>query len=253
MIVNIPGGVLNCLTAGSASDGSTTLVMVHGIQGTASVWKPVMPPLAAGRHVLAPHLRGRGGSFSPEDPAAYTLSSFADDLRAVVETITGPVVLIGWSMGSLVALEYLRSYGGQGLIGLALVSGSPCLRPAGGDEAIWFTGDTPEALAANAAARAERLRLPETATTMAVAGSWMSAREADYRADLAMIDLPVQVLHGAEDPECPLSHARMLAQAIPEARLEIWHGCGHVPMAHAPERFIAELDSFVRSCETLQD
>ncbi|RMC35706.1 alpha/beta fold hydrolase [Paracoccus alkanivorans] len=250
MIVTIPGGVLNCLTAGPVGKGTATLLMIHGIQGTASVWVPVMQPLASERHVLAPHLRGRAGSFSPDDPAAYSMAAFAGDLHAVLCAVRGPVVLVGWSMGCLVALEYLRTYGTGGLIGLALISGSPYLMATGGNDATWFSGDTYGAVMASAAARAERLQLSETATDIAVAGSWMDARNADYRDDLGAIDLPVLVLHGAEDPECPVSHARMMAEAIPEAQLEIWNGCGHVPMAYAPERLAAELRRFAHSCES---
>lgn len=249
MHVTTPNGGLECLTGGMANRTRAPIVLVHGIQGTAGVWNPVLPRLSGQRPVIAPHLRGRAGSFSPNDPAAYTMRGFAEDLCAVIETVEGPVVLVGWSMGSLVALEYIQTYGQDRLIGLALVSGSPCLASAGGGDAVWFQGDTPEALAENAAERAKRLQLTETATNIAVAGSWMSARTADYRGTLGAIRLPTLVLHGAEDPECPVAHARLMTQSLPAAQLKVWAGCGHVPMAHAPDDFASKLMEFADFCD----
>lgn len=245
-------GTLVCLTGGPDDAGAAAVVLVHGIQGTAAIWRQVMPMLSQDRRVLAPHLRGRSGSFSPKMPEAYDMASFAGDLHAVIATLRGPALLVGWSMGSLVALEYVQNYGTIGLAGLALVSGTPCIAATGSEDAAWFTGDTVEAVTLEAADRARRLNLVETATDVAVAGSWMSARTADYRAMLPRIDLPVLVLHGSDDPECPVSHAEIMAQAIPGAKLSVWQGCGHVPMSYAPQRFADELGSFVGACEFVQ-
>ncbi|MFV0244683.1 MAG: alpha/beta fold hydrolase [Qingshengfaniella sp.] len=248
MIIPTAPGPLECITAGHPRADGATLVLVHGIQGTASAWGPLLPVLARRWHVLAPHLRGRAGSFAPEDPAAYTIDSFATDLQAVLAQIPGPVVLVGWSMGSLVALAHIRAHGTKGLAGLVLASGSARLDAPGCPPAIWFKGDTPPAIADEASARAARLNLTETATPTAVAGSWISARQVDFLDVLPGIDCPTLILHGAEDPECPPDHARLLARAIPGARLDLWEGCGHVPMAHDPDRCAATLDDFAGRC-----
>jgi pimeloyl-ACP methyl ester carboxylesterase len=247
MLVETSDGTLECLTAGQTGAGS--VVLVHGIQGTASVWKPVMGSLSTNRHVIAPNLRGRAGSFSPDTPESYTLSNFACDLHSVINTISGPVLLIGWSMGGFVALEYLTRFGTGRLIGLGLISSSPCIKATAGIGATWFKGETSEELALDAIARAERLQLTETATHKAVAGSWMSVSMADYRAMLSAISLPVLVLHGADDGECPVEHGRALAAGIPNAALDVWDGCGHVPMSFDPGRFAEKLNRFVLDCE----
>lgn len=251
MKLTIPEGALDCLSAGRADSGRPSLVLVHGIQGTASVWGPFMAEPARDRLVLAPHLRGRAGSFAPGDPAAYTLAAFAGDLRAVLAGLPGPAIVLGWSMGCFVALEYLRRFGGQGLAGLALVSGSPCLAATGGADAVWFQGADIAALSRNAALRAQRLQLTQTATDIAVAGSWLSVQAADYRPMLGSIALPTLILHGGRDPDCPVAHARIMAGAIPGATLRIWDDCGHVPMAHDPRRFARELAEFTARCDAL--
>ena len=247
MFVETSDGTLDCLTAGQIGTGS--VVLVHGIQGTASIWKPVMGSLSTNRRVIAPNLRGRAGSFSPDAVESYTLSNFAGDLHSVINTISGPVLLIGWSMGGFVALEYLTRFGADRLIGLGLISSSPCIKATAGIGATWFKGETSEELALDAIARAERLQLTETATDKAVAGSWMGVSMADYRGMLSDISLPVLVLHGAGDGECPVEHGRAMAAAIPNATLDIWDGCGHVPMSFDPGRFADRLNRFISDCE----
>lgn len=239
-------GRLECLVAGV--EAAPPVVMVHGIQGTAGIWAETLPVLGHRWRALAPNLRGRAGSHRPEGTAAYALPRFTDDLDAVMDGLTGPAVLIGWSMGSLVALDWLRRHGSGRLAGLALVSGTPAPRLAAPDPALWFRGETATEIAAEAEARAARLSLTEAATPLTVAGAWLSAREADYRADLAGIDVPTLVLHGTIDPECPPSHARALARAIPGARLEMWQDCGHMPMSTAPACFASTLDAFCATC-----
>ena len=249
MIVAIPDGNLECLVVGEAKQGRPSIVLLHGIQGTATIWTPLMPDLSGDGLVVAPHLQGRAGSATPARPEAYTVSAFAGDLHAVISELGGPILLVGWSMGCLVSLEYLREFGSDRLIGLVLVSGTACVGATGGKDAVWFHGDTPEQVATEAAQRAERLNLTETATNIAVAGSWLSVRGADYRDFLPQIDLPTLVLHGAEDPECPVEHAHIVAGSVPGAQLHIWEGCGHVPMIYAPERFVDEVAGFLRSCQ----
>jgi pimeloyl-ACP methyl ester carboxylesterase len=77
-----------------------------------------------------------------------------------------------------------------------------------------------------------------------VAASWQHVRLTDFRDELETICMPVQVLHGALDDQCPIAHGRLLAQRIPGARLDEWPGAGHNPMAADPVRFADAVDRF---------
>ncbi len=246
--IETPHGPIETAVAGRPAAGRPALVLVHGIQGTRAVWDGVIPVLARDWHVIAPNLRGRGGSFAVRDVAGYRMADFADDLAAVMDSIAGKVVLVGWSMGGLVALEFVQRHGSDRLAGLALVSTSACLHADGLAPAVWFRADTPDALVAEAQARAERLQLTDTAEDLAVAGAWLSAAQADYRPGLDRIAMPALVLHGTGDRECPPDHGKALAARLANARLELWQGCGHVPMAEEPGMLAETLAAFAAGC-----
>ena len=225
------------------SPDSPTLVLLHGIQGTAAAWNEVIAHLPPDLGVVAPNLRGRAGSYSPDDPGAYRLADFSGDLAGLLEMLARPVWLCGWSMGVLVALDYLSGYGKQRVAGLILASGTACLQ----GEAQWFAGETPDEIGREASARAARLGLKESAITAAAAGAWLSARDADLREILPRIVHPTLVIHGGEDDQCPVHQGRALAEAIPDARFELWEGGGHNLMKEDTARFAGLVAGFVRS------
>ena len=88
------------------------IVLLHGIGRTGNVWKQVTELLqteAAGHRVVAFDLLGFGGSPKP-DQLQYTVD---DHAAAVIASISGsrvktPVVLVGHSMGCLVAVRVAR-------------------------------------------------------------------------------------------------------------------------------------------------
>lgn len=220
---------------GNGHTAGTPIVLIHGIQGCAAAWRPVMRSISPEVRLIAPDLRGRGDSVTPREASAYRLEDFAADLAAVVSDVGVPVILAGWSMGVLVALTYLRDYGCGAPVGLVLIGGTACPRL----DCHWFEGDTVEAIGAEAEARARALGLAESAAPIAVAGSWLSAREADLRHLLPGIRLPTLVLHGSEDDQCPVAHAEYMARTVPGAQLDILQEGGHGLPAQAPD-FLAD-------------
>jgi len=84
-------------------------VLVHGVTSSSRTWWRVGPALAGrGFGVLAVDLRGHGAS--PRAEAGLAVGDLADD---VAETVGGPVeLLVGHSLGALVALELVRRHPG---------------------------------------------------------------------------------------------------------------------------------------------
>lgn len=234
-VVHTADGPLHYRTIGRGSP----LVALHGIQGTAGVWADVGSRLATRYTVVAPNLRGRRPSAVPSERQHYSMRCFADDVRAVVETVGEPVALVGWSMGVLVTLEYLRQ-GWPMPRALVLTGGTAHLA-----DTRWFEGRSDEEVGAEARERASRLGLTEAADPYAVAASWWHASRADYRPTLSSLQVPCLLLHGTDDDQCPLDHARTLAARLPDAELRTWPGGGHNLMAADPAGFAAAVDGFV--------
>lgn len=226
------------------------LLLVHGIQGTSEAWSPLLPALL-GRRCVLPNLPGRGlsprWSADEERPREryYHLDHYADLLQALLrglhESLGAPVAVAGWSMGVSVILSMLARHGDEGIDRLVLLSGTACATPG----AVWFQGQTPEALADEARARAERLGLKSVADADAVAASWESVRRADLREAARGIRCPTLVAHGELDDQCPLAHGQWLAGHIPGASWLPLAGVGHAVMSEAASSLGSSMSAFL--------
>jgi pimeloyl-ACP methyl ester carboxylesterase len=63
-------------------------------------------------------LRGHGGG-APSDLAHAAMADYADDARHAIHRLGTPPVLVGWSMGGLVALMAAVGGGVRACVGLA--------------------------------------------------------------------------------------------------------------------------------------
>lgn len=95
------------LTAGD-EDGEP-VVFIHGNVSSARFFGDVLAALPEGVRGLAPDLRGFGESEAAPVDARRGLSDFSDDLAELLEvarTAGRRVHLVGWSLGSGVAMQY---------------------------------------------------------------------------------------------------------------------------------------------------
>ena len=95
-----------------AGAGDPPLVFVHGLGCHRGFWTAQLTHFAASHRVLAVDLRGHGDSDAPRQ--RYTIAAFADDLAWMcAELDVARPVVVGHSLGGLVALELGASYPGQ--------------------------------------------------------------------------------------------------------------------------------------------
>ncbi len=59
------------------------------------------------------------------------------------------------------------------------------------------------------------------------------------------LDMPALLIWGREDGVVPLWVGKRLLEDLPDARLEILEGCGHMPQEECPEESLAILGSFL--------
>ncbi|SLN48734.1 Esterase YbfF [Roseivivax jejudonensis] len=91
---------LNTITHGTATD-APTLVIVHGLFGSARNWGVIAKRLADTRRVVAVDQRNHGQSPWSDD---HGYPDLAADLGALVDDIGGPVDIVGHSMGGKAAM-----------------------------------------------------------------------------------------------------------------------------------------------------
>lgn len=98
---HVNGIALRYLDAGAGP----AVLLLHGFPDFAYTWRHQLQPLAdAGYRVIAPDLRGGGGSSRPQDTHAYTYFHVIGDLIALMDELgVGEAVVVGHDMGAYVA------------------------------------------------------------------------------------------------------------------------------------------------------
>lgn len=117
------------------AEGKPLVLCLHGIRDQGAVWEPVATPLAAaGFRVLAPDLRGHGRSCHVPRGTLTNLMDLLADLDHLAAALAdGPFVLVGHSMGSMLAAMFAAARADK-LIHLLLVE--PVLPPQGQDDDV---------------------------------------------------------------------------------------------------------------------
>src|SRR5215213_3386526 len=82
-----------------------SILIVHGGSGDRKRWRPLLHLLASRFHVCAMDRRGHGESI---DNTKYRLSAEFEDVVAVVNSLPGPVSVLGHSYGGVCAIESAR-------------------------------------------------------------------------------------------------------------------------------------------------
>ncbi len=104
-----------------ARPSAPTLVLVPGWCMPASIWSRQLTVFGARWRTIAFDPRGQGRSEVPR--GGYTADRRADDIADLLAR-EERVVLVGWSLGVLDALQYVYRHGSDRLAGLALVDNS---------------------------------------------------------------------------------------------------------------------------------
>ena len=232
------------------------LLLIHGLGYARWGWEPVVEPLARSFDVLLFDNRGIGGSDAP--PGPYTAAQMAEDaVRVLDEAGVERAHVVGTSLGGMVAQELALGWP-ERVERLVLASTTP-----GGAQAFPMPQRTVELMAAGASLREyvenalepdpdpklvdrilghrERTAQPfEAWAAQAAAGAGFDAHDR-----LGALAAPTLVQHGDGDVVVDPRNAGLLADAIPDARVSIYAGCGHLFMWQEPDRFTRELEEFL--------
>ena len=218
------------------NDYAPPLILSNSLGTDLEMWSPQLQLLAANFRVIRYDTRGHGASSVP--PGPYTLDQLGNDVLALLDHLQiERAHFCGLSMGGLTGL-WLAIHAPQRLSRVVLANtgakiGTPDTwnsridalhdaGPTGLPESMcdavverWFTGRHRELAPAGVA----RIRQMLTETSGAgYAANCGAIRDADLRAQLMLIRVPVLVIAGTHDPSTPPALGHEIADAIPDAQ-----------------------------------
>jgi 3-oxoadipate enol-lactonase len=252
--MNLPTVDLSYSEVGSGSP----LVLVHGFPLERSTWDEVAAILSPDMRVILPDLRGYGQS--PVTGSVYSMHLLANDLAGLIDRLNlGKVVLAGHSMGGYVALAFAQAYP-ERLAGLAMVTSQAAADPPDHKEGRMKLADEVEKRGTIAVVEASLARyspnpdvLERTKTVMlranplAVAGSLRGmAERSDMSGFLTTLKIPALVIAGEADELIAVGKSEEMFSSLPNGRLVLVPGGGHMVMWEAPQIVAQALASLVK-------
>jgi len=240
------------------------LLLVHGFPLDHSMWQAQIDEFSTRFRVLAPDLRGFGGSGL--GTGEVTMRRYADDLAALLDRldIDDKIIYCGLSMGGYIAWQFWQKYADR-LAGLVLcdtraVADSPQAKAgraelaarvlAAGSQAAaeamlpklfgpQSERDHPEAIEQTRA-----VILGNSPAGIAAALDGMAKRP-DATDMLAGINVPTLVVVGEHDGISPPAEMQGIAERIPAAQFALIPSAGHMSPLENPVAFNAVLGRFL--------
>jgi pimeloyl-ACP methyl ester carboxylesterase len=263
------GGLLLHVREFGNADGPPIL-FIHGLSQSHLCWsKQLDSSLADEFRLIAYDLRGHGMSEKPLEPEHYTDAKlWADDVAAIIEQLRlDRPVLVGWSYGPFVILDYVRAYGQEKITAINFVAGAVKLVEAAFGTLIGpgfidhFAGLAEEDLPTNIRAMRAFLTIcsatpwsaEDLETTLAASmvvppqiRLHLGARTIDGDDVLRGLDVPLLVTHGLRETVVLPAMAEHVLATCPTAGASWYEGVAHVPHIEDPERFNRELADLTR-------
>lgn len=277
--LTIASGAADVATDVYEGDGPT-IVLVHGWTMTRQAWHEQVAALAGRYRLVTYDQPGHGHSTAPVE---FTIDAFGDGLAAVVERAapSGPVVLVGHSLGGMTVLNAMRRHAGLaarvrsvvlastaasvapevglgvGMLQLARLERLVTRLLPFGDRAVQVSRRVYRAssdlsfllvrsigLASSAAPHHVDLteQLFLDSAPEVVLGVMPRMLSLDEQEGVACLTVPTWVVVGERDRVVPPGYTRRIAAACPSAALVELPGVGHMTPLEAAPAFTAIIE-----------
>ena len=263
--IHVHSRTISYFDSAPGNGAARVLVLVHAFPLGAAMWEGQAKALPAGWRLIAPDMRGFGGSTLPEHDATPSIDDYADDVIDLLRElgIDGPV-LGGLSMGGYVTFAVLRR---APAVARAVILADTRASP-----------DTPEGRANRRSMMAlvdregpsgvardmmpkllgktsldsrpdvEPLvrRLIKQQSQAAIRGAIVRMMDRpDSFATLQAVTVPTLIVTGNEDSLTPVDGARKMHAAQSKAELVILPAAGHLANLETPDAFNGVLSGFL--------
>jgi microsomal epoxide hydrolase len=242
---------LSFLEAGSEHRNKPSIVLVPGWLMPGRIWQNQLNDFSRTYRTVAFDPRGQGDSQVAS--SGYTAERRATDLHELLLKRSN-VLLIGWSLGAIDALQYIQMFGAARLAGLVLVDSSVGEEPApgsGGGFKDNLRRDRDKTLREFMRAIFAKPR-PEKEIGQLV----RSAKRMPLEDSLALLDYPFERTHWrniVRSFQKPLlyvvtpqyeAQAANLKKYRPATEVELFKDAGHALFVDQPQRFNALIKKF---------
>ena len=270
--VQAGGRRLSYLEKGQRASGEPSLVLIHGLMGTAATFLPLLAEIAEERHVIALDLPGAGGSERDPKMGASLANVTESVLKALDALDLERPILVGHSHGGSVSM-YLAAFHPERTNGLVLLAPAhPYFRHA--DQLIGFylsplgrafahtlpwypqwvqmaglrrmagpkSWDTPERLLPYRENLRTRGTIPHL---LKLLRTWHTDM-AELRALLECpFRTPTMLIWGDHDRAVPVGTAESLQRRLLRSDLRVFEGVGHRPAEERPKLTAAVIEEWL--------
>lgn len=242
----------------------TPALLIHAFPLNAQMWEPQIESLGDRFRLIVPDLKGFGSSDAPDDPAAYSMDAYADEVAAVVDHAgVDKAVVVGLSLGGYIGLAFLRKHRERVRALVLADTRAEADTPEGAAKRTSqqqqvraeSTSGLIDALANALLGGATREKKPDVVERAKhlmdnPAAGFIGALEAmKQRPDstdlLTSITVPTLVIVGENDTVTPPELSRKVHEHVGGSRLVVIPEAGHLSNLEAPEAFNGALGEFL--------
>lgn len=243
------------------------IVFLHGFSQSRYAWyHQYRSDLADAFRLIGPDLRGHGESEKPRTGYQNSVT-WAGDIHAIMTglDLTNSII-VGWSYGSLIALDYIANYGTSRIAGLNLIGpvaaiGTEEATKRLGREYIdlvpgFISTDTAESIEAMSSfidlcvaselpPDEKYFQLGYNVVVPPYVRDQLRSRRVSHESLLESIGIPILISQGEEDAVVLPRATEEYAASTPDCEVSWYPEVGHSPFWERPERFNRELQAFV--------
>jgi pimeloyl-ACP methyl ester carboxylesterase len=210
------------------------VILLHGGLGHSGNWGYQLPALVdSGYQVILIDSRGHGRSTRDERPFRYDL--MASDVVAVMDgLLLAHAAFVGWSDGAVIALS-LAMDAPERVAGVLFFG---CNVDDSGTKEFVFTPTLGRCLTRHQKDYVQHSSTPDQFQQLMDDVSTMQQTQPNYSAaDLALVSVPVTVVHSEHDEFIKREHAEYLAKTIPNAEFVYLPEVSHFAPLQRPAQF----------------